>query len=114
MKLLDPGTHKIHAADEVTAKTIGDMLNRVYPGHLWAINCQWDQGILTIQNLMLPSRYGFLLKINREFSSSNLEARAKMAAGEILERYRLDRGRFDLDKWSELPEKVGNIIGDVT
>ncbi len=114
MRLIDPGTQPINANDFVTAKMVGDDLNRHYPGHLWAINCQWQQGVLTIQNLNFPAKYGYQIRLVDSYSASELLRRAKLAAGEILERYRMRRGRFDLDVWENLPTLHGDIIGDVT
>lgn len=114
MDLIDPGTTAIAPNDLVTAKQVGDLLNRHYPDHLWAINCQWAQGVLTIQNLRLPARYGYVVRLVDSYSASDLEARAKRGAGEILERYRLDRGRIDIDQWSALPERAGQIVGDLS
>ena len=115
--LLIANDYKSHqdALDMTTAKDYADALNTAYPGHLWAVNVQGDQGIVTIHNLMLSGKYGYLLHLNKRYSASEARKTAVMAGGEILERFKVARGRMNEDKLNQMPvDFAGNPIGDLT
>jgi hypothetical protein len=80
-------------ADIELAKSMSAVLQRHYPGHSWAVNVDGAQGVATIKNFRLSGNWGFLLHL-KQFSASEYEKRVVMAAGELLERYALSRGRF--------------------
>jgi len=85
--------HTFTANDEILAKRAADMLNKHYPGHLWAVNVNSEEtgGVLIIKNFSVSYRYGYILHI------AKLDAKLKkvlMAGGEILERARMARGSF--------------------
>lgn len=84
----------IAANDLVMAKTMSEVLNRHYPGHMWAVNVQGVQGIATIYNLALSGRWGFVLRLPDHYSASDFDRAIVNAGGELLERYRLARGKF--------------------
>ena len=114
MLLLD-SIGQIDPADFMTAKQIGDCLNRHYPGHPWAVNCQWKQGVLRIQNLNLPMTHGYTIKLLPIWSSSELERQCRIGAGEILERYKLPTGAHNEDRWMSAPTDFkGAVIGDLS
>lgn len=103
-----------NVADFDTAKQVAERLHALYPGHMWAVHCQWAQGILTIRNLALPAQYGYIVKILEVWSASELMRQAMTAGGEILERYRLRRGAFHGDEYDNLKlDFRGHAIGDV-
>lgn len=102
------------ALDMALAKDYADALNTAYPGHLWAINVQGAQGIATIHNLMLSGKYGYLLHLNKRYSASEARKAVVMAGGEILERFKVSRGRMDEGKMNAMPvDFAGNPIGDL-
>lgn len=90
------------ANDMVMAKNIADALNNHYPGHLWAINVDGANGIVTIMDLMLSGTWGYLLKIPAIYSESSFKQDVLRAGGEILERFRMARGRFDEAQYAQL------------
>ncbi|MFK7941820.1 MAG: hypothetical protein AB8B85_02720 [Paracoccaceae bacterium] len=105
----------VAAQDETIAKIIGDHLYKHYPKHLWAITASGKNGLATIKCLDLPMDRGYVLHIKTTYSSSELEHRAMIAAGEILERYGMTRGEFRVDELANLPtDKLGRIIGDIS
>lgn len=102
------------ALDMALAKDYADALNTAYPGHLWAINVQGAQGIATIHNLMLSGKYGYMLHLNKRYSASEARKAVVMAGGEILERFKVSRGRMDEGKMNAMPvDFAGNPIGDL-
>lgn len=107
-------TSQQDALDMALAKDYADALNTAYPGHLWAINVQGAQGIATIHNLMLSGKYGYLLHLNKRYSASEARKAVVMAGGEILERFKVSRGRMDEGKMNAMPvDFAGNPIGDL-
>lgn len=91
------------ANDEILAKRCADMLNQHYPGYVWAVNVNATPtgGCIFIKNFSVSYRYGYVLHIEK------LDAKLRKvinAGGEILERARLNRG-----KWRE--EELLHIDG---
>lgn len=84
--------HTYTANDEILAKRAADLLNKHYPGHLWAVfvNSEEKGGILQIKNFNISYRYGYTLHI------ANLDPELKnvlRAGGELLERAHMKRGK---------------------
>lgn len=111
--LVDAQDNAGDALDFAMSKTIAESLHAAYPGHLWAVRVRGEQGVATIHNLMLSAEYGYLLKLDKNFSISDLEARAKKGAGEILERFKVMRGRANDDNLATLDTDFsGRVLGD--
>ena len=62
-----------------------------------------EQGIAKVYNLDLTGQHAWVLHLDVMFSATDWDQRIMRAGGEILERYCMDRARFDLDKWMSLP-----------
>lgn len=88
--------------DFVMAKNIAETLNGHYPGHLWAVTVDGKKKRVEIRNLLLSGNWGFVIQLNGMYSVSDLTHRAKLGAGEILERYRMRVGRFDEAQYSTM------------
>jgi len=92
---------------------MAELLYKHYPDHLWAVTVESDQGIATVRNLRLSGNWGFILKLRDVVSHKELKRRVLLAGGELLERYKLSRGKFNVDEYLSLPTNfTGNIIGD--
>lgn len=103
------------ALDFALSKTLAEAIHSKYPGHLWAVRVRGDQGVATIHNFMLSADYGYLLKLNNNYSASDLSARAIRGAGEILERFKQVRGKVDDDAIASMPVNIkGMVIGDTS
>lgn len=89
----------VSSNDFLMSRTIAEALHAHYPGHLWAVTCEGKTGLITIRDLFLSGRYGYVLKIGDVYSISDLSRQAIMGAGEILERFKMERGRFDEAKY---------------
>jgi hypothetical protein len=95
-------SHNMNLADLDVAKTAAEILNDVYPGWLWATNC--ELGLLRIFNLNMEEAirrttksnlpWGMTLKVTVDASASELKKRVIMAGGELLERSHQVVGRF--------------------
>lgn len=91
--------------DLVTARNIAETLHKHYPGHLWAVTCEGEKGIATVRNMSLSGNWGFILKLKDVYADGRLKC-VTGAGGEILERFRLSRGRANRDRIDELPTIV--------
>lgn len=104
---------ELAANDLVMAKQMAETLHSHYPGHAWAVTCDGATGIATVRNLALSGNWGFTLKLTTTYSASEFRRRIVMAGGELLERYRLTRGRFNEDAYRGLARNfAGNLKAD--
>lgn len=87
------------------AKLIAEKLHQHYPGHLWAV--QIEQGLANIYNLALSGRWGFTVHLRKIDADYKTIVRA---GGELLERYRLSRGKLNIDEFDGLAR---NRLGDL-
>lgn len=106
---------KTDALDLALSKDLAEALNAQYPGHLWGVRVQGEQGIATIHNLMFSGEWGYVLRLDKTFSASELRKRAIRAGGEILERFKAVRGRLDDDAVASMPTDFsGRVLGDLS
>jgi len=95
-------------SDYTTAKNVAEHLEKKYPGWLWAVNTM--DGVVTVKSMILSGNWGFVLhedKIDNDYRSVTL------AGGEILERYKQHRGKFNTDMYAELNmDSKGQLDGD--
>jgi hypothetical protein len=104
---------EIHAVDghelgDVSlAVRAAEQLNKHYPGHLWAVHIDSEDGggMVYIRNLAFSSRYGYRLKLSRVQSDPDLLC-VMRAGGEILERAKVKRGWWD----GQVPEYVEGLL----
>lgn len=98
-------------ADIELAKQIAAVLDKHYPGHMWAVNVDSAGGIATVKNLRLSGNWGFVLKLVDTYSGSEFARRVMLAGGELLERFRLHTGRFRQNEYDKLPVHSGRQFG---
>ena len=97
--------------DQITAANMADTLHKHYPNYRWAVFVSGEQGIAKVYNLDLTGQHAWVLHLDVMFSATDWDRRILRAGGEILERYRLARTRFDLDRWMSLPtDFAGRIV----
>ena len=91
------------ANDEILAKRAADMLNQHYPNYLWAVNVNSTPsgGVMIIKNFSVSYRYGYVLHTEK---LDNKLKKVMRAGGDILERAKLNRGRW-------LEEELKHIDG---
>lgn len=106
------GEDGISASGMLLVKRTAETLHRHYPGHLWAVNIDEEGGVITVMNLALSGKWGFLLKLKTVQEDPDLKS-VMRAGGELLERYRLRRGRYESGSIKELLRDIrGNAIAD--
>lgn len=91
--------------DDSMTKEIAGVLAEAYPGHPWHIRI--GQGMLIIKHMKLTSKWGIARRIDRlVWDAANRKREVVMAAGELLERAGLTRGRA---KEGEYQRKVDGV-----
>lgn len=100
------------AQDLTLSRQVGEVLEKHYPGHAWAVHADTNGGVLLIQNLALHGVWGFQLRLTDVYSDPSLRSVVN-AGGELLERYRMRRGKFNEDLWRDAPRDIkGQLVGD--
>lgn len=97
----------LQARDQEVAKTMMDWLEREYPGHLWATRADHHQGVVMFN---IPILMGLDEWWVVNLSTHDVIDGMRQGAGQILERYRLKRGRFELDPFLEAREKHSRLL----
>jgi len=99
-------TFKVY--DHSLAKNIAEKLEDKYPGWLWAVHVM--DGIVGVKSMRLSGNWGFVLhadKIDNDYKM------VVMAGGEILERFRQNRGKFNDTLYNDLNmDTKGRLDGD--
>jgi len=92
--------------DLATARAVRRILDTAYPGHDWEVLADSAQGYVAFRiPALMGLNYAYLVK-RRDLTP---EAVLK-GGGELLERYRLPRGRFDLDRFLEARAKHSILL----
>ncbi len=94
--------------DHILAKNIAEKLEEKYPGWFWAVHVM--DGLVAVKSLRLSGNWGFVLhsdKIDNDYK------KVVMAGGEILERFRQKRGKFNETLYNDLEmDSKGKLNGD--
>lgn len=94
------------------ARRMAEVLHTHYPGHLWGVSADVETGIAKVFNMRLSGQWGFIIKLSTLLHDPDLKSVVR-AGGELLERYRLRRGRFDDAAYNDLPTDFsGNHLAD--
>jgi hypothetical protein len=111
MLCLDPITPAAAASEQALAKRISEKLQQHYPDHFWAVTVDSRGGVATIRNLRLAGNWGFVIHLKNIQDDPNLR-RVMQSGGELLERYRLHRGRSDMGAIAEIKSVAGIKVAD--
>ena len=82
------------------AKRTAELLHQHYPGYMWAVDV--NGGMVNVRNINLSGEWGFVLRERDSFSGSDWDRKVMLAGGEILERYKMARAKFDAQGYSDL------------
>jgi hypothetical protein len=89
------GSRARAAADLAAARSVRRILDTAYPGHDWEVVADSGQGYVAFRiPALMGANYAYLIK-----GKDLTPAAVLNGGGELLERYRLPRGRFDLDRF---------------
>ena len=85
------------AADIAAAKTVRRILDTAYPGHDWEVLADSRHGYVAFRiPALMGANWAYLIK-GRDLTP----AAVLNGGGELLERYRLPREKFNLDRFLE-------------
>ena len=87
------------------SKQMAEALHEAYPGPLWGVSVNAKQGMADIRNLYLSGQWGFRMKLQDHYSASEWKAETVRAGGEILERFKVARGKAT-DNLNTLPVDI--------
>ena len=94
------------------AQAMAELLNKHFPGYLWAVNVNLRGGMATVQALALSGEWGCYIPLARVVNDPQM-LYVKQCGGEILERYRVQRGRADNAQLAGLNrDRFHNIVVD--
>lgn len=100
-----------HIKEYKLSGKIADLLLKHYPGHLWGVNVDMRGGVVQVTNMRLSGRWGFILHLADIVENPN--KKIINAGGELLERYRMHRGKFNEAQYQQLNiDAVGDFVAD--
>ena len=93
-------------ADLAAARAVRRILDTAYPGHDWEVVADSGQGYVAFRiPALMGANFAYLVK------GKDLTPEAVLkGGGELLERYRLPRGKFDLDRFLEARDKHSILL----
>jgi hypothetical protein len=99
----ESGAEHRAATDLLIARKTNDILESTYPGHLWSVVVSSKQGVVRIGiPVLMGANWWFIIRW-QDMSPH----RVILAGGEILERYGLRRGEFELGSFLDARQKHG-------
>jgi hypothetical protein len=89
----DPEEAIFRVKDFEIAKTIGQELCGLYPGHGWVVEADARNGIAKICNKHMGVKAGYIYKL-KDINIGTFKRDMMRVGGDILERYKLTRGKM--------------------
>lgn len=112
--LTDPTALKTALKEKWIGYSIGRVLKRNYPGYSWLVKVDIENALASIHCPFISSEYGCVLHLDQHMLM--IQYKATRLAGELLERFRLPRGRADDDLFHIPKSALGftktNILKD--
>jgi hypothetical protein len=100
-------TSKMPTPDEVNmASRAAATLDSHYKGYKWQVALR--DGIAIVRNQALSPDHGYFINLSQE---PDFERAVMRAGGEILERSKIARNRFDLSAYADAADKAFHNIG---
>jgi len=101
------GSRQRARADLAAARAVRRILDTAYPGHDWDVVADSGQGYVAFRiPTLMGANFAYLVK------GKDLTPEAVLkGGGELLERYRLPRGKFNLDRFLEARAKHSILLG---
>lgn len=93
---IDQDSERKHPADVRLQNRCLKVLWSHYPGATWRVDVDSRKGVVDIFCMNFSTRWGVRWKLGRIYTDPDLYW-VKMAGGEIMERARVARGKFDED-----------------
>lgn len=101
----------IDPLDQQLCEIVGAVLHKHYPLYDWLVQADRRKGFVDIRNVSLDGQLGCRILMNGPASVSELEHKAMMYGGEILERFNVHRGAMRSDEMDALEKDfAGRVI----
>ncbi len=97
----------VETADMILSKQAADLLQKHYPGHLWAVQVNSEGGVMVIKNWSISVSYGMVLHLKNVYQDPTLK-RVVQSGGELLERAHMARKSWDGSVANELEGAMNN------
>jgi len=94
---------------DIIANRIGLTLHTAYPNRNWLVRVSDDLSVATINCTDISLEYGYMLHLDK--ITHDLELAARVAGGEILERFHLSRDKYSDDGALLLVDRRGEALG---
>lgn len=91
-----------HSSLTVVAKQGMRILQTHFPGHLWALQINQFGRVINVFNHALHDEWGYLIKLDEVEHRRTVGQMFLEAGGQILERFGLKPGRFDIAEYVKL------------
>lgn len=97
------------------AREIMRLLTEFYPGYFWTVTADIEQGVATIAIPTLMGRFSYILHADKIANANDMVAAIKKGGGEILERFRLHRGRMNPAEYHDARSSnpIGRLVRDI-
>lgn len=96
-----------HASAVLISKDVADVLDKTYPGWLWAVSIDPRGGVFNIRSLRLSGEWGYILKLDWIQHDPKVRRRLVLAAAaEVLERFGMRVGPYDYAMWAAGPRDL--------
>lgn len=103
----------IDASLVILVKDIANLLEKHYPGWLWAVGPDKRGGVINIRSLRLSGKWGYLIK-TKNVQNDPQRKLAIEAGGHILERFGFKRRGYNLEEWRAAPKYLGQVAMDIS
>jgi hypothetical protein len=99
--------------DQQICEVVGAVLLKHYPLYDWLVCADRRKGMIDIINVSLDGQLGCRMYMDGAASTSELEHKAMMYGGEILERFNVTRGAMRYQEVADLPRDFAGRITNV-
>jgi len=103
----------IDASLVILVKDIANILEKHYPGWLWAVNPDKRGGVINIYSWRLSGKWGWRIK-TKNVQNDPQRKLAVEAGGHILERFGFKRKAYDYLEWKAAPRYMGMVAMDIS
>lgn len=108
-----PDALKINASLVILVKDAADILERNYPGWLWAVQPDEKGGVINIFSFRLSGQWGYTLHTSRLQADPTMRDVVR-AGGELLERFGFPRGPYPSEAYRAQIAAHGMLTADVS
>jgi hypothetical protein len=104
-QVTEPTEADVARAEIAMAKVFARVLGHYYPGYMWGVKVDARQKFALIQiAAIMRTEQVFMVPLEKLQNENDINKFMRLAGGEILERFRLSRGKIQEDAFLNLRE----------